>query len=57
MKNKKNIPVWYRMMIEKRLKKLEHALKLLDMAEECIALNYFNVARAGINYVIEYSKK
>lgn len=57
MKNKNNIPVWYRMMIERRIKKLENALNILDFADECLNASYNNVAKTCFNYAVEYSKK
>lgn len=38
----KHLPIWYKMLIERRLKKLEAALAYIDRAEISIAKGFEN---------------
>jgi len=44
MIKKKQIPTWYKLFIERRLKKLEIALSFLNIAEEYLYNGYVNMA-------------
>ena len=49
MTKRKRIPVWYRMFIERRIKKLEAALTYIDKAEHLLPIGFVNVSLSYIN--------
>ena len=56
MKIKKHLPVWYKLFIKKRVKKLETALKILDIAEEYLDNGYLYLSIKYRNKAIQQAK-
>jgi hypothetical protein len=44
MNKKKQLPAWYKLFIEKRIKKLEIALTFIDVAENCLECGLLHTA-------------
>lgn len=46
---RKRLSGWYRLVLERKLKRLETALTLLDKADRCIDLDYLKSAKTCLN--------
>jgi len=56
MTKRKRIPKWRRLMIERRIAKINQALLYLDWAEDMLKANFSYMAKSTLNAVKELIK-
>jgi len=52
----KQIPAWYKIFVEKRIKKLEIALEMLNNVEILLDQGYLHIAAIGLEVAKEQAK-